>query len=77
MAIRAQYETKLAAADRALFYAVQVADELGLEGERGDLMMLRSEVGRLMHDTLRKKGKRPMGGQLTIEAAETWRNDRA
>lgn len=55
---RSRYEQKLAAASKMLYYAAETAESLGDPGAAEDCIQLRTELQRLMEDSLRGR-KRP------------------
>lgn len=61
---RSQYEAKLAAAHRHLWWAAEYASQMGDEGAADDCMQINAEVSRLMSDSI--KGKRRPRRQLSL-----------
>jgi hypothetical protein len=50
--IRGRYERQLGHAHHALYRAAEIADGANWEGERDDLEVLQTEVGRLIYDSV-------------------------
>jgi hypothetical protein len=65
---RAKYETRLASAHRALFYATAQAEQMGDDGAAEDLRQIAREIQRLAEASLKGKVKPQMKGQLRIGA---------
>lgn len=57
--LRGKYEQRLGRAHRALWYAKQASQELGLDGAEDDLDMLLEHCARLTEDSLASKRRRP------------------
>lgn len=55
---RSAYEQKLSVAARALYWASERAEEIGDPGAAEDCLQLRTELSRLLEDSVRGK-KRP------------------
>lgn len=69
---RARYENKLAAARRFLVGAEQAAVDLGLAGESEDLQSIVFTVNQLMRESLDRKARKPLRGQLSLTDPEAY-----
>lgn len=61
---RSKYEAQLSVASRALRAAAERAEEIGDEGAMDDVLQLRTEVSRLMEDSV--NGRKRRRRQLTM-----------
>lgn len=56
---RSKYEAQLAVASRALYRAAEAAEEIGDRGAQDDCLQIRTELARLMEDSVRGKKRKP------------------
>lgn len=61
---RSQYEAQLAVASRALYRASELAAEVGDEGAADDALQIKTELSRLLEDSV--NGRKRRRRQLTL-----------